>query len=92
MLEFYGTRLKNPLMLGTAQYPSPAILTEAFIRSEASVATVSLRRESGNDLAGQDFWKLIQELNVHILPNTAGCHTVKESVTTGMAPSVSVRA
>ena len=82
MLEFYGTRLKNPLMLGTAQYPSPAILAEAFIRSEASVATVSLRRESGNDLAGQDFWKLIQELNVHILPNTAGCHTVKEAVTT----------
>ena len=69
-------------MLGTAQYPSPAILADAFRRSGASVATVSLRRESGTDHAGQSFWQLIQDLGVHILPNTAGCHTVKEAVTT----------
>ncbi|PHS31665.1 MAG: thiazole synthase [Methylophaga sp.] len=82
MKKFYGTELNNGLMLGTAQYPSPAILAEAFKRSAASVATVSLRRESGQDKAGQDFWKLIQQLGVNILPNTAGCHTVKEAVTT----------
>jgi thiazole synthase len=69
-------------MLGTAQYPSPAILANAFKRSSASVATVSLRRESGQDRAGQDFWQLIKDLGVHILPNTAGCHSVKEAVTT----------
>lgn len=82
MREFYGTKLANGLMLGTAQYPSPAILAEAFSRSGASVATVSLRRESGSDRAGQEFWSLIQKLGVHILPNTAGCHSVKEAVTT----------
>jgi thiazole synthase len=43
---------------------------------------VSLRRESGQDRAGQDFWQLIKDLGVHILPNTAGCHSVKEAVTT----------
>lgn len=79
MRDFYGTTLKSPLMLGTAQYPSPAILAEAFRASGASVATVSLRREAG---AGQDFWALVRELGVQILPNTAGCHTVKEAVTT----------
>ena len=31
---------------------------------------------------GQDFWRLIRELGVRVLPNTAGCHTVKEAVTT----------
>jgi thiazole synthase len=67
---------------GTAQYPSPAILADAFRRSGASVATVSLRRESGQDRAGQDFWRLISDLGVRVLPNTAGCHTVKEAVTT----------
>ncbi|GLQ34179.1 thiazole synthase [Amylibacter marinus] len=82
MRDFYGTQLKNGLMLGTAQYPSPAILASAFAQSEASVATVSLRRESGQNRAGQDFWELIRQLNVHILPNTAGCHSVKEAVTT----------
>jgi thiazole synthase len=32
--------------------------------------------------SGQAFWQLIQSLNVHVLPNTAGCRTVKEAVTT----------
>ena len=82
MRDFYGTKLPNGLMLGTAQYPSPAILANAFERSSASVATVSLRRESGQGRAGQDFWQLIRNLGVRILPNTAGCHNVKEAVTT----------
>ncbi len=82
MRKFYGTELPNPLMLGTAQYPSPAILADAFKRSKAGVATVSLRRESGGARAGQDFWALIKELGVLVLPNTAGCHSVKEAVTT----------
>ncbi len=79
MRSFYGVDLPNPLMLGTAQYPSPAILEQAFRASGAGVATVSLRRESG---AGQTFWQMIRELGVRVLPNTAGCHTVKEAVTT----------
>lgn len=78
---FYGVDLPNPLMLGTAQYPSPAILEEAFRASGAAVATVSLRREGAGG-AGQTFWQMIQDLGVHVLPNTAGCHTVKEAVTT----------
>ena len=82
MRTFYGTPLETPLMLGTAQYPSPAILAEAFRRSGASVATVSLRREAGGSRAGADFWTLVRDLGVHVLPNTAGCHTVKEAVTT----------
>jgi thiazole synthase len=82
MAKFYGVELKSPLMLGTSQYPSPAILAEAFKRSGASVATVSLRREAGNSKMGGDFWALIQSLNVKVLPNTAGCYSVKEAVTT----------
>ncbi|MEM7598770.1 MAG: thiazole synthase, partial [Pseudomonadota bacterium] len=56
MRKFYGVELTSPLMLGTSQYPSPAVLAEAFRRSGASVATVSVRREAGGDTAGQDFW------------------------------------
>ncbi|MGG7567968.1 thiazole synthase [Rhodovulum sp. DZ06] len=82
MRSFYGETLASPLMLGTAQYPSPAILAEAFRASGASVATVSLRRESGAGRAGQAFWDLVRDLGVKILPNTAGCHTAKEAVTT----------
>ncbi|MEX0284112.1 MAG: thiazole synthase [Paracoccaceae bacterium] len=81
MRAFYGTELANPLMLGTAQYPSPAILERAFQDSGAGVATVSLRREGAGG-AGQSFWQMIRDLGVQVLPNTAGCHTVKEAVTT----------
>ncbi|MDX8355509.1 thiazole synthase [Cognatiyoonia sp. IB215182] len=81
MKPFYGTDLPNPLMLGTAQYPSPAILEQTFRESGAGVATVSLRREGAGG-SGQAFWQMVQDLGVHILPNTAGCHTVKEAVTT----------
>ncbi|MEN9059682.1 thiazole synthase [Ponticoccus litoralis] len=81
MKAFYGTELPNPLMLGTAQYPSPAILAQAFRESGAGVATVSLRREGAGG-SGQAFWQMIRHLGVPVLPNTAGCHTVKEAVTT----------
>ncbi|WP_299546060.1 thiazole synthase [uncultured Tateyamaria sp.] len=82
MPVFYGTEIASRLMLGTAQYPSPAILAEAFRESAAGIATVSVRREAGGEQAGQDFWALIQDLGVAVLPNTAGCHSVREAVTT----------
>lgn len=82
MPTFYGTTIQSPMMLGTAQYPSPAILADAFRRSGAGIATVSVRREAGGDRAGQDFWQLIKDLDVAVLPNTAGCHSVREAVTT----------
>ena len=79
MPVFYGTEIASPLMLGTAQYPSPAILADALRASGAGIATVSLRREAGG---GQDFLRLIENLGVRLLPNTAGCHSAKEAVTT----------
>lgn len=82
MPTYYGTEVTSRLMLGTAQYPSPATLAEAFRRSGAGIATVSVRREAGGERAGAAFWKLIEGLGVHVLPNTAGCHSVREAVTT----------
>jgi thiazole synthase len=81
-MKAYGVELSSRLLLGTAGYPSPAILAEAVKASGAEVVTVSLRRESGAARAGQDFWQLIRQLGVRVLPNTAGCHTVKEAVAT----------
>ncbi|PZQ81300.1 MAG: thiazole synthase [Ancylobacter novellus] len=81
-VEFYGTAVTSRLLLGTAQYPSPAILSEAIRASGAEIVTVSLRRESGVAKSGQSFWQIIRDLGVKVLPNTAGCKTVKEAVTT----------
>lgn len=81
-MTFYGVSLSSRLLLGTARYPSPAILAGAVKASGTEVVTVSLRRESGGEGAGQSFWSLIRALGLRVLPNTAGCHSVKEAVTT----------
>jgi len=82
MLAFYGKQFSSRLLLGTARYPSPTIMQEAIRASGAEVVTVSLRRESAGGRIGNAFWDLIRELNVTVLPNTAGCHTVQEAVRT----------
>ena len=81
-LRLYDVELDSRLLVGTAQYPSPAILAEALAASRAEIVTVSLRREAGGGRAGQSFWGLIRSLGMKVLPNTAGCRTVKEAVTT----------
>lgn len=82
MFRVYETELRSRLMLGTSRYRSPAVLMEAVKASRSEIVTVSLRRESGGERAGQAFWSIIRELGVRVLPNTAGCHSVKEAVTT----------
>ena len=81
-MNLYGIELGSRLLLGSARYPSPAILAEAVRASGTEVVTVSLRREAGTQRSGQDFWSLIRDLGVRVLPNTAGCHSAKEAVTT----------
>ncbi|MCT4577922.1 thiazole synthase [Donghicola sp.] len=76
---FYGVELGSRLMLGTAQYPSPAVLAKAIEVSGTEVITVSLRREGSGGAAFRD---LIAGSGCRILPNTAGCHTAKEAITT----------
>lgn len=82
MLKLYDVELRSRLLLGTARFPSPAILAEAVRASGTGLVTVSLRRESSGERAGQGFWSIIRDLGVRVLPNTAGCHSVKEAVTT----------
>lgn len=81
-MNVYGHEPQSRLLLGTAQYPSPAVLSEAIKVSGTEIVTVSLRRESGAARAGQGFWSIIRDLGVKVLPNTAGCHSVKEAVST----------
>ncbi|WP_166418255.1 thiazole synthase [Cochlodiniinecator piscidefendens] len=80
-MKLYDTVITTPLLLGTAQYPSPAILAEAIKASKTEVVTVSLRRETA-DGSGEKFWDILQQSGCHILPNTAGCHCAKDAITT----------
>ncbi len=82
-LALYGERLASRLMLGTALYPSPQIMAEAIRAARAGVVTVSLRREQARGRTGERFLDLIRAIeSVRVLPNTAGCRTAKEAITT----------
>ncbi|MEN5018594.1 thiazole synthase [Erwinia sp. Eh17-17] len=76
---FYDFVPQSRFLLGTAGYPSPHILQQAVERSGSEIITVSLRREGSH---GAVFREVLTGLNKRILPNTAGCHSVKEAVTT----------
>ncbi len=78
----YGMELASRLLLGTAQYPSPHVLARAVEVSGSGLVTVCLRREQARGRTGERFLQLVSELGVRVLPNTAGCRTVKEAVTT----------
>jgi thiazole synthase len=82
----YGVELTSRLLLGTARYPSPHVMSEAVKASGAEVVTVSLRREMARANADKDagarFFDLIKALGVRVLPNTAGCRTPKEAIAT----------
>jgi len=82
MLTLYDARFASRLLLGTAQYPSPDTLKRAVEAARAEIVTVSVRRESARARTGQGFWQLIEQLGCRVLPNTAGCRTAKEAVST----------
>lgn len=82
-LTLYGETFASRLMLGTSRYPSPQVLLQAIERSTPAMLTASLRRQTGSGgEASQSFWNLLRQAQVPVLPNTAGCHSVQEAITT----------
>lgn len=79
---FHDQSIRSRLWLGTAQYPSPAILREAIQASQTNLLTVSLRRQNPENKGGSAFWDILKASNCRLLPNTAGCLTAKQAITT----------
>ncbi len=81
-MRLYGQDIRSRLLIGTALYPSPAVMEQALRASGAEIVTVSLRREAAGGKAGAAFWGIVSALGAKVLPNTAGCRTVRDAVTT----------
>ena len=82
-LTLYGETFTSRLLLGTSRYPSPSVLLAAIERAQPAMLTASLRRQTGaGGEASQSFWNLLREAKVPVLPNTAGCHSMQEAITT----------
>lgn len=82
-LILYGQTFQSRLLLGTSRYPSPRVLEAAVHKAQPAMLTASLRRQnvSSNDTSNR-FWDMLHQLGVPVLPNTAGCHSVQEVITT----------
>ncbi|MBK3397842.1 MULTISPECIES: thiazole synthase [Methylobacterium] len=74
-----GTTLSSRLLIGTAGYPTQAIMSEAVRASGAEVVTVSIRRIS---LHGHGSDTVARLKGARFLPNTAGCETARDAVMT----------
>lgn len=82
-LILYGERFASRLLLGTSRYPSPQTLENAVRASNPAMITVSLRRQGSSTAeAHSGFWELLKKMAVPVLPNTAGCHSPQEVITT----------
>ena len=77
-----GLTLRSRLVLGTARYPSTQVLLDALAAAGAQMATVGLRRVDPQAGGNENLYRLLQERDIHLLPNTAGCFTAKEAVLT----------
>lgn len=79
--QLYGKTFKSRFLIGSALYPSPEIMRQSIQASAAEIITVSLRRQAPQTKGGATIWNYIKQMNCTLLPNTAGCHTVKEALT-----------
>jgi thiazole synthase len=83
MWKLADQTFNSRLLIGTARYPSPTVMRAAIENSGAEIVTVSLRRQAPESRGGDSFWSLLKSIpNIRLLPNTAGCRTAKEAITT----------
>jgi thiazole synthase len=88
-LTLYGEQFNSRFLIGSALYPSPAVMNDAVNASGAEIITLSLRRQLSGQSSGapveqqqaNDVWQYIQKMGLKLLPNTAGCKSATEAIT-----------
>lgn len=77
-----GTSYGSRMILGSSRYPSNEILLQALKAGGAELVTVAIRRVNLDDPTGENVLSLLRKNNFDVLPNTAGCYTVRDAVIT----------
>lgn len=70
------------LFTGTGKYPDPATARAAMRESGSEVVTVAVRRVDLNATGEESIIGMLREGGYTILPNTAGCYTVEDTLRT----------
>jgi thiazole synthase len=79
-----GRELRSRLILGTGGFDNHEVLGEACRAAGADLCTVALRRlgVGGDGVPKGSILDVLGEVGVEVLPNTAGCFTARDAVTT----------
>ena len=78
--EIAGRRFGSRLLLGTGGFQSLEAMAEAIRLSGTELVTVALRRV--DPAARGSIMDVVAQAGVELLPNTAGCYTARDAVTT----------
>jgi thiazole synthase len=78
--EIAGRALGSRLILGTGGFRNLETMAEAARASGAELATVAMRRVDPS--APGSIVEVLSDAGLEVLPNTAGCFTAREAVTT----------
>ena len=81
-LKFGSESLGSRLILGSARYPNHDVLLQALRAGGTEMVTVAIRRVNLDDPSGENLVSLLRRENFRLLPNTAGCYTVRDAVIT----------
>ena len=79
-LQIAGRSFDSRLILGTGGFRNLELMAEALEASGADMATVAMRRVDPS--ARGSILDVLEEAGCFVLPNTAGCFTARDAVTT----------
>jgi len=83
-LVIAGRELRSRLILGSGGFANHELLAAACREARAEICTVALRRLGvGRDRSSRgSILDVLEQADVEVLPNTAGCFTARDAVTT----------
>ena len=73
---------RSRLVLGTGKYPDFETMRKAHEISGTEMVTVAIRRVNLSDKTQPSLLDFIDRKKITLLPNTAGCYTVKDAILT----------
>ena len=79
-LEIAGRAFGSRLIMGTGGYRNLEVMAAAVKASGADLATVAMRRVDPSSRGSMV--EVLEEAGCEVLPNTAGCYTARDAVTT----------
>ncbi len=82
MLTIAGVEFSSRLLVGTGKYRDFPTMAACHAATDTAMVTLALRRVDLDAPAGSNILEFIDRTRIRLLPNTAGCYTPEDAITT----------